>query len=102
MLGSKKTQNRYGQRVTRVEPPTLEEAIAAAQGLTDDVESQIEIASQLMGMPEDQVRPEVLKTLTQVKAKQPQRAPIMDRIIDQREGSKVIVVERRRPRLVVR
>lgn len=100
MLGTKKTQNRYGQRVTRMEPPTLEEAIAAAQGLTDDVECQIEIASQLMGMPEDQVRPEVLKI--SAKVRQPERAPMMDRVLDRGEGSKVIVVERRRPRLVAR
>jgi len=100
MLGTKKTQNRYGQRVTRVEPPTLEEAIAAAQGLTDDIECQIEIASQLMGMAEEQVRPEVLRV--SVKARQPQRAPIMDRVLDRGEGAKVIVVERRRSRLAVR
>jgi len=100
MLGTKKTQNRYGQRVTRVEPPTLEEAITAAQGLTDDIECQIEIASQLIGMPEDKVRPEVLKL--SAKPKQTLRAPVMDRILDRGEGAKVIVVERRRPRLSAR
>ena len=31
--------------------PVLEEAVAAAQGLTDDIESQVEIAAQLMGLP---------------------------------------------------
>lgn len=100
MLGTKKTQNRYGQRVTRVEPPTLEEAIAAAQGLTDDIECQIEIASQLMGMPEDKVRPEVLKL--SAPAKQTLRAPVADRVLNRGDGAKVIVVERRRPRVVTR
>lgn len=100
MLGTKKSQGRYGQRVTRMEPPTLEEAIAAAQGLTEDIECQIEIASQLMGMPEDEVRPEVLKV--SMRTRQPQRTPAMDRVLDRGEGAKVIVVERRRPRLAVR
>jgi antitoxin component of RelBE/YafQ-DinJ toxin-antitoxin module len=31
-------------------PPTLEEAVFAAQGLTDDAEHQAEIASELMGV----------------------------------------------------
>jgi hypothetical protein len=35
-------------RRTRYDPHGLDEAIAAAQGLTDRLESQIEIASQLM------------------------------------------------------
>ncbi len=100
MLGTKKTPNRYGRRVTRVEPPSLDEAIAAAQGLTDDIECQIEIASQLMGLPEDEVRPVVLKMSTQTR--RPERGPFADRILDRGEGAKVIVVERRRPRLAAR
>lgn len=100
MLAKKKTQNRYGQRVTRVDAPTLEEALAAAQGLTDDIEGQIEIASQLMGMPEDEVRPVALKF--SAKPAQPERLSIADRILDRGEGTKVIVVERRRPRIVAR
>ena len=35
----------------RHEPPTLEDAIYAAQGLTQDVEQQIEFAADLMHMP---------------------------------------------------
>ncbi|MXQ10797.1 hypothetical protein [Microvirga makkahensis] len=100
MLGTKKTPNRHGKRVTRVEPPSLDEAIAAAQGLTDDIECQIEIASQLMGMPEDEVRPVVLKS--SAKIRRPERTPLADRILDRGEGGKVIVVERRRPRLAAR
>ena len=41
---------------TRYEPPTLEEAIFAAQGLTSDVEHQVAIASELTGKPEEEVR----------------------------------------------
>jgi hypothetical protein len=100
MLGTKKTQNRYNQRVTRFEPPSLEEAVTAAQGLTDDIESQVEIASQLMGMTEDEVRPMVLKFAA--KPRLPERAPITDRVLNRSEGAKVIVVERRRPRMAMR
>lgn len=100
MLGTKKTPNRQGRRVTRVEPPTVEEAVAAAQGLTDNLDWQVEIASQLMGMPEDEVRPVVAKVSSQPRA--PERPAFADRILDRGEGSKVIVVERRRPRLAAR
>jgi hypothetical protein len=51
----------WSRRRTRCDPPALQEAIAAAQGLTGHLEGQIEIAAQLMGLPEDEVRPEVLK-----------------------------------------
>jgi hypothetical protein len=40
------------------------EAVAAARGLTDDLQEQIEIAASLMDLPPDQVRPEVLKAAT--------------------------------------
>ncbi|MEZ0170859.1 hypothetical protein [Microvirga sp. TS319] len=100
MLGTKKTPNRYGRRVTRIEPPSLEEAIAAAQGLTDNLDWQVEIASQLMGMAEDEVRPVAQKLAAQPR--QLERSALADRILDRREGAKVIVVERRRPRLAAR
>src|SRR3954452_13487606 len=41
----------------RRDPPTLEEAVVAAQGLSDDIEEQVEIASGLMGVPHEEVRP---------------------------------------------
>ncbi len=47
----------------RREPPTLDEAIFAAEGLTDDLDSQVEIAAGLMGVPEDQVRTHMRRSL---------------------------------------
>ncbi len=41
---------------TRYEPPTLEEAIFAAQGLTSDIEHQVAIARELTGEPEEEIR----------------------------------------------
>jgi hypothetical protein len=40
----------------RFEPPTLDDVIFAAQGLTDDVRGQTEIAAKLMGLSENEVR----------------------------------------------
>jgi hypothetical protein len=96
MLETKKKTAPQGRRVTRVEPPALEEAIIAAQGLTDDIEGQVEIASQLMGMPEDEVRPVVLQAATQPRRSE--RVPSFERA----EGPKTVVVERRRPRVMAR
>ena len=45
----------------RHEPPTLEDAIYAAQGMSTDVEQQIELAADLMSMPAAEIRPHVLK-----------------------------------------
>jgi hypothetical protein len=44
----------------RREPPTVDEAVIAAQTLTDDVEQQVVVAAGLIGLPEDEVRPHVL------------------------------------------
>jgi hypothetical protein len=52
---------KYGTRRVRRDPPTLEEAIFAATGITDDQEAQAEIAASLMGMPLETVMPEVKK-----------------------------------------
>lgn len=51
----------WSRRRTRYDPPDLDDAIAAAQGLTDSIDSQVEIAAQLIGLPEDEVRSAVLK-----------------------------------------
>ena len=52
---------KYGRRRVRRDPPTLEEAIFAAAGITDDQAEQAEIAASLMGMPLDEVQAEVKK-----------------------------------------
>jgi len=52
---------KYGPRRVRLDPPTLEEAIFAAAGITDDQHEQAEIAASLMGMPLEAVAAEVKK-----------------------------------------
>jgi hypothetical protein len=52
---------KYGTRRVKRDPPTLDEAIFAAMGITEDLEQQAEIAAALMGMPLDVVQTEVKK-----------------------------------------
>ena len=84
---------KYGTRRVRHDPPTLKEAILAAQGLTDQLMEQVEIAAALMDMPVADVRAELLKNAPPRKAEQivttAGRAP------------RTVVVERRSRRIVI-
>jgi hypothetical protein len=52
---------KYGRRRVRNDAPTIEEAIEAAQGLTDAPGAQAEIAASLSGVSLDQVRAAMAK-----------------------------------------
>lgn len=79
---------KYGVRRVRRDPPTLEEAIFAAMGITDDLESQAEIAASLMGMPVEAVQTEVRKAS--------RAAARTTRVITGEQGAqRSVVVERR-------
>lgn len=82
---------KFGSRRLKVDLPTLEEAIFAASGITDDREGQAEIAAALMGMPLDQVRPQVMKTKIAVE-------PVRQIIESPRRGPRVVVVEQKSAR----
>ena len=80
---------KYGTRRVRRNPPTLEEAIFAAVGITDDQQQQAEIASALMGLPLEEVLAEVKKTGRAA-------ARSVTRIIAGEQGAqRAVVVERR-------
>jgi hypothetical protein len=81
---------KYGTRRVKRDPPTLEEAIFAASGITDDVQAQAEIAASLMGLPLEQVLPEVKKA-SRVAARTNTRVITSDQGTTQR----AVVVERR-------
>ena len=84
-------QTKYGTRRVRRDPPTLEEAIFAAAGITEDQEAQAEIASALMGMEYEPVLAEVKKT-TRIAA----RSGATTRVIAGEPGAqRAVVVERR-------
>jgi len=81
---------KYGPRRVRHDPPTLEEAIFAAVGITDDQDAQAEIAASLMGMPLDVVQAEV-KKLARVNMR-----TAATRVIAGEQGARrSVVVERR-------
>jgi hypothetical protein len=80
---------KYGPRRVRRDPPTLEEAIFAAAGITDDQNEQAEIAAALMGMPLETVAAEVKKASRSL-------ARGSTRVIAGEQGAqRSVVVERR-------
>ena len=87
---NKSTPAAWSRRRTRYDPPSLDEAIAAAQGLTDQIENKIAIAAQLIGLSEDEIRNRVL--LAHAQAHQSRSALIRGR------QTEVVVIKRRSPR----
>ena len=84
-------KTKYGPRRVRHDPPTLDEAIFAARGLTDDLEAQVEIAAGLMEVEAAEVRA-ALKKLPA-----PRRAATL--AFTNRGGTeRAVVVERKAPR----
>ena len=88
---------KYGRRRVRFEPPTISEALAAAEGLTSDPVEQIALAAELMQIPIEQVKVEAEK----LAAAQPRhgRAPI--KMVHGRGTAGTVVVERKAPRRLV-
>jgi len=80
----------------RHEPPTLDEAIFAAQGLTDNVRDQIEIAATLIGLPEEQVRQRVLEQGAASRG-----ANRMVLTSNRAGAQRSVIVERKTPRRVI-
>lgn len=85
-------KTKYGPRRVRHDPPTLEEAIFAARGLTDDINEQVEIAASLMEATPEQVRAAMTKLA-------PQRKTATVTFTGRAGGHRAVVVERkvRRP-----
>ena len=75
---------------TRYEPPTIEEAIFAAQGITSNIEHQVKIAAELMGPPESEVRVAMLQAGATVTRSTRTRVAEMQRSdIAERRGTRV-------------
>ncbi len=49
-------KTKFGGRRVRHDPPTIEEALEAAECFAEGLDNQIEVAAQLMGVTEDEVR----------------------------------------------
>jgi len=81
-------QTKDGRRRVRRDPPTVEEAVLAAQGLTDELGEQIEIVASLMEVSVDEARGAVLRM--------GQRKDVNRVTIAGRAGTtRAVVVERR-------
>ena len=78
-----------GRRRVRQDPPTVEEAVVAAQGLTDDLKQQVEIVAALMEVSTDDARTAVLRM---GQRKDTNRVTVTGRI-----GSPRAVIVERRP-----
>lgn len=91
MSGSWNTK--WGARRVRHDPPTLGEALTAAQGFTDDREGQAAIAAELMGVSVDEAKAE-LKRLT------PDRRTTATVVSSTREkgGLRTVIIERKTSR----
>ncbi len=87
-MSSKTWQTKYGPRRVKTALPTLDEALFAAKGLSDDFNEQVELAASLMGVPEDQVRAEAMKSRNTTTLQV--RTPLKDRA-----ATRSVVVERR-------
>ncbi|MGO9008096.1 MAG: hypothetical protein ACLQIQ_12205 [Beijerinckiaceae bacterium] len=85
---------KYGTRRVRHDPPTLKEAIAAAQDLSDKLQDQIEIAAGFMDLPVEDVRSEVLK------AAPPRHAARIVTSAGREGGNRTVIVERKSRRVV--
>jgi len=87
---------KYGPRRVRHEMPTLAEAIAAAQGLSDELNEQAEIAASLIGLPCDQVRTALLKVAPPRKDVSKSRV-----FVGPASAPRTIVVERKPTRRLI-
>jgi hypothetical protein len=84
-------ETKDGRRRVRRDPPTVDEAVVAAQGLTDDLKGQMEIVAALMEVPLDEARGAVLRM--------GQRRIVNQVTMTGRLGAtRAVVVERRTPR----
>ena len=85
---------KYGKRRVRHDPPDLAEAIAAAQGLTEDPDHQAELAAELMGV-------EVADVKAEMKKVSARRKPVILTSTDRKGLSRAVVVERRPSRVLI-
>jgi len=81
---------KWGPRRVRKEPPSVEEALIAAESLTGDFGQKVEIAASLMGLPLEEVKA--------LAAKQAMRSRGRPSLVAGR--SRAVVVEYKRPRMI--
>ena len=85
-------ETKDGRRRVRRDPPTIEEAVTAAQGLTEELRERIEIVASLMEVPLEEARSAVLRM---GQSKDVNRVTIT---AGHNGAARAVVVERRAPR----
>jgi hypothetical protein len=100
MKPAKKTKGKPNTTFrVRNEAPTVAEAIYAAQGLTDNIKDQIEIAAVLTGLPEDEISRLVpQETPAPRAAGATLKAPQQILMTNRTGAPRSVVVERKAPR----
>jgi hypothetical protein len=84
-------ETKDGMRRVRRDPPTIEEAVVAAQGLTEDAKEQVDIVASLMEISPEEARRVVLRM--------GQRKDVNRVTVTSRVGApRAVVVERRTSR----
>jgi hypothetical protein len=84
-------ETKDGRRRVRRDPPTVEDAVLAAQGIADDLEARVEIVVALMQVSAEEARAAILKA--------GQRKEVSRFTIAGRSGvPRAVVVERLAPR----
>jgi hypothetical protein len=91
-------ETKHGRRRVRRDPPTIEEAVLAAQGLTDELREKIEIVASLMEVPLEEARSAVLRM---GQTKDANRVTITAGHNGRTGATRAVVVERRTPRYAV-
>ncbi len=84
-----------GRRRVRRDPPTIDDAVLAAQGLSDDIDAQIEIVMSLMAVPLEQARTAVLRMGSRRDVSR------VTTITGRPGAARAVVVERRAPRRIL-
>jgi hypothetical protein len=88
-------KTKYGPRRVRNDPPTLEEAISAARGLSDDLQEQVEIAAALIDKP----REEVMAAASRLTPRKDISRTLA--FTGRAGGHRAVVVERKAPRRIL-
>jgi len=81
---------KWGPRRVRREPPTIEEALLAAEALSDDPDQRVEIAASLIGAPIEEVKTFATKLQSSLRGR--------NKLVSGR--TRAVVVEYKRPRTI--
>jgi hypothetical protein len=78
-----------GMRRVRFDPPTLTEALFAAEGLTPDTNEQHRIAADLMHVSVEQVRAEATRASARASRSSPQRRHVGAVVVETKHSRRI-------------